>query len=218
MKKLIIFDLDGTLVDSLPDIAASLNDTAVKLGFPPFSADDVRGFVGDGVRVLIERAFPSEEGIREKALELFLNRYQAHLVDKTRPFPGISEVLVSLKEAGFQMGVLSNKLEKLSRQVVESFRELREPLSFVYGGDSFREKKPSFVPIREILKLQHTDSAVIIGDSPNDVRAGKGAGILTVAVSYGFMPVPVLMKENPDIMVDKPARLFDAVMSLMKTE
>ncbi len=216
MKKLIIFDLDGTLVDSLPDIAASLNDTALKLGLDPFSADDVRMFVGDGVRVLIERAFPPESEVREKALELFLNRYRAHLVDITCPFPGISEVLVSLKEAGFQMGVLSNKLEKLSRRVVESFQELREPLSFVYGGDSFREKKPSSVPVREILRRWNADSAIIVGDSHNDIRAGKGAGIRTIAVSYGFMPVPVLERENPDIMVNEPGQLFDAINALMK--
>jgi len=216
LKKQIILDLDGTLVDSLPDIAASLNYTTKELGFSEFSMEEVRGFVGDGVRALIQRAFPGDESIQKTSLGLFLKRYRAHLVDKTRPFPGVVKQLNALKEAGFQMGVLSNKLQELSRRVVESFNGLREPLSYVYGGDSFREKKPSPLPVREILKKWGGDFAVIVGDSPNDIRSGKGAGIRTIAVSYGFMPVKVLEDENPDVLVDDPGQLSDAIFSLMK--
>lgn len=218
LKKLIILDLDGTLVDSMPDIAASLNYTAEKLGFPSFSNEKVCTFVGDGVRTLIERAFPVAEPVRKEALIIFLAHYKAHLVDKTRPFPGIEPLLAELKEDGFRMGVLSNKLEKLSQTVVQNFPVLRDAFSFVYGGDSFREKKPSPLPVRESLKKWDREGrgAVIVGDSPNDIRSGKGAGIQTIAVTYGFTLTQVLKAENPDMLVNTPKELRDAIACLMK--
>ncbi len=217
-KKLIILDLDGTLVDSLPDITSSLNHTAEKLGFKTFSPDTVRGFVGDGVRVLIERAFPVTEAIRSEALGLFLTEYKAHLVDRTRPFPGIEPLLSGLKKDGYPAGVLSNKLENLSRTVVRHFPFLWEALSFVYGGDSFREKKPSPLPVLEILKKwgRAGEDAVIIGDSPNDIRCGKAAGINTIGVTYGFMPHEILRVESPDVLVGTPGEIREAIDSLIK--
>ena len=213
LKKLIIFDLDGTLVDSLPDIAASLNHAAALLGFPVFSQDMVRSFVGDGVRMLIQRAFPAQQNVQEEALPLFLSHYRAHLVDKTRPFPGIGELLAGLKEAGICVGVLSNKLESLSRKVVRHFPVLQNSLSFVYGGDSFPEKKPSPLPVKEIMNKwgKAGQDAVIIGDSPNDIRSGKAAGIQTIAVTYGFMGSAVLEAEKPDLMVSSPGEIREAI-------
>jgi phosphoglycolate phosphatase len=217
-KRLIILDLDGTLVDSLTDIAASVNHTAEKLGFPTFLPDTVRSFVGDGVQVLIERAFPMDESVQKEALPLFLSHYKTHLVDGTRLFPGIEPLLLSLKQAGCRMGILSNKLENLSRKVVASFTGLADSISFIYGGDSFKEKKPSPVPILEIMKRWGGDeeNTVMIGDSPNDIRAGKAAGIHTIGVTYGFVDGQVLRKENPDLIVDSPAELQHAIECLIR--
>jgi len=217
-KGLIILDLDGTLVDSLADIAASLNHTAGELGFLSFSLGNVRSFVGDGVQVLIERAFPVKETVRKEALALFLVYYKAHLVDRTRLFPGMAPLLAVLKEEGFRMGVLSNKREKLSRTVVQSFPALRDVLSFVYGGDSFHEKKPSPLPVREIVKKwgREAEDVVIIGDSPNDIRAGKAAGIHTIGVTYGFVDAELMRAENPDAVADNSGEIQDAIYGLMQ--
>jgi len=217
-KNLIIFDLDGTLVDSLPDIVAALNHTAERLDFKSFLPEKVRTFVGDGVSILIDRAFPVTQSVRKEALDLFLTYYRAHLVDRTRPFPGIESLLAELKEDGFRMGVVANKLEKLSRTVVENFPVMRDALSFVYGGDSFQEKKPSPLPVREILKKWDGvgGNAVIVGDSHNDIRSGKSAGIQTIAVTYGFMSARELKSENPDILVNTPGELREAIACLMK--
>ena len=216
-KRLIILDLDGTLVDSLTDIAASLNYTAEELGFPTFLPDTVRSFVGDGVQVLIERAFPMDESVQKEALPLFLNHYKTHLLDGTRLFPGIEPLLLSLKQGGFRMGVLSNKLEELSRKVVASFTGLAGSISFVYGGDSFKEKKPSPVPILEVMKRWGGDeeNTVMIGDSPNDIFAGKAAGIHTIGVTYGFTDAEPMRAEGPDMLAANPAGIRHAIDCLI---
>jgi len=179
--------------------------------------DIVRSFVGDGVQVLIQRAFPMDKSVQRKALPLFLNHYKTHLVDGTRLFPGIEPLLLSLKQEGFPMGVLSNKLEELSRKVVANFTGLMNAVSFVYGGDSFAEKKPSPLPVREIMKQWGGEGqyTVIIGDSSNDIRAGKAAGIHTIGVTYGFTDAESMGVEGPDMLAANPAGIRYAIDCLI---
>ncbi|GFO61667.1 haloacid dehalogenase [Geomonas silvestris] len=186
--KLIIFDLDGTLIHSLPDIADAVNHVRRDFGKGALDLDEVRLLVGKGARSLIERALP-DAGSREidEALERYLGYNLAHIVDKTRPYPGVAETLEELSRRGFPLVVLSNKNVALCREVLSELG-LAGLLPAVYGADSFPFRKPSPEPVLALLKEYRVAAgeAVLVGDSINDMAAGQGAGVYTVGCSYGY--------------------------------
>ncbi|MDA8169924.1 MAG: HAD-IA family hydrolase [Nitrospiraceae bacterium] len=185
--KLIIFDLDGTLVNSLTDLTIALNRAFQANGLPPLSEERVRGLVGEGITRLIEKALPARAlGLREKVLQGFLDYYSSHLLDNTRAYPGVAEMLSNLE--GFRKAVISNKRSPYTKKILEGLGIARH-FDLIAGPDTVNEKKPSPEPVFHVLRTLGIDPAetIMVGDSPLDVEAGKKAGLRrTVAVTYGY--------------------------------
>jgi len=186
--KLLIFDLDGTLIDSLPDITDATNHMRVSFGLSPFSAEEIRRLVGQGARSLVERALPGAlPGQVEKGLDLFLGYNLAHIADKTRIYPGVVETLEALEDSGIALCVLSNKNIALCREVLSRLG-LERFFPTVFGADSLPYRKPSPEPVLALLRQFGVAAreCTLVGDSINDVAAGGGAGVVTVGCSYGY--------------------------------
>lgn len=204
--RLIIFDLDGTLVDSSVDITNALNYAVEPYGIRPLKAEDTIKMVGEGISRLIEKLIAgsftgSEPGSMKDALtERFLEHYTAHIIDYTRAYPGVRETLERL--SGYKKAVISNKREALSRKTLEGL-ELMRFFNYVVGSDTTPEKKPSPVPVLKVLNELSVipEEAVMVGDSNYDVDAGKAAGVTTVAVTYGYKPVEMI--RHADYMIDR---------------
>lgn len=188
--RLLIFDLDGTLVDTARDIQAALNDSVEPLGLQPLSLEETIALIGEGTGRLIEKALrplgqKADAALREETLEKFLDAYSRNLTVHSRPYPGVKETLLRL--GGFQKAVLSNKGEELSRRLLEAFG-LAGHFSLIAGSDTTSSRKPSPEPVRFILdKLGVSpEEALVVGDSPYDIEAALGAGAKAVAVTYGY--------------------------------
>ncbi len=192
MVELIIFDLDGTLVDSSVDITNALNFAIEPFHLGKMTVEKTIGMVGEGLTRLVEKMLGEEmAGLKKDVLDRFLSYYSVHLCDFTRPYPGVRETLEGL--GGYRKAVISNKRENLSRRLLE---ELGLALYFdiIFGSDSAGEKKPSPKPLLRVLEMLavRPEAAVIVGDSDYDIQAGKAAGVRTIAVSYGFRDAALL--------------------------
>lgn len=179
-----LFDLDGTLVDSLTDLATAINLLRHELSLPPLDLPSVRSYVGDGATALVRRALPPGSFTNEK-LERFLNLYCEHLLDTTRLYPGILDFLARHRQQ--PLAVVTNKPLGLTRKLLSGL-ELDHYFPVVVGGDSCAEKKPSPVPVRwalERLGVEATD-AVLIGDHHTDLSAGQAAGVRTCFCRWGL--------------------------------
>ena len=210
--KLIIFDLDGTLIDSRLDLVHSVNATLRHFKRPELPAEVIASYVGDGAPVLIRRALgdPKDGASVKTAVEYFLAYYRVHKLDHTHLYHGIPETLAAVRNSNGgrrQMAVLSNKPVHPSRAIVEALG-LAEFFVHVYGGNSFPTKKPDPLGVRTLLDQTRTRSeeALIVGDSSVDVITGRNAGIWTCGVTYGFAP-HTLCEAPPDVVVDTPKEL-----------
>ncbi|GFO56716.1 haloacid dehalogenase [Geomonas sp. Red276] len=186
--KLLIFDLDGTLIDSLPDLTDAANRMREHFGLSPFTIPDVRKLVGQGARSLVERALPGASDSQvEEGLEIFLAYNLAHIADKTRPYPGVAETLQALHDRGFTMALVSNKNVALCREVLAKLG-LDRFFPTVLGADSLPFRKPSPEPVLALVKKFELDprECAMIGDSINDMAAGEGAGVITIGCRYGY--------------------------------
>ncbi len=188
MIKLIIFDLDGTLVDTLADLTDATNHMLGQCRRPSLSPDEVRKLVGQGARKLVERALPGapEEEI-ERALGIFLAYNNEHIADKTRLYDGVEVALAALRHRGMRMAVISNKNVALCRKLLETLGA-DTYFALILGADSLPNRKPSPEPVLKVLNDLDTAASdtVIVGDSINDITAGKGASVATVGCSYGY--------------------------------
>ena len=209
--KLVIFDLDGTLIDSRLDLMHSVNAMLRHLGRPDLPGEVVASYVGDGAPMLIRRALgdSKDEKLFKDALEFFLAYYKEHKLDHTTVYAGIPEALRQIRSNGKrrQMAVLSNKPVNPSRAIVEALG-LAPFFTHVYGGNSFRTKKPDPLGIRAILNETGVSAAaaVMVGDSSIDVLTGQNAGLATCGVTYGFAP-HTFGEVEPDVVVDTPQEL-----------
>lgn len=213
---LLIFDLDGTLIDSKTDLALSVNAMLRYMGLQPLDHDRVESYVGSGARVLMERALgpAASEAQIEKALEFFLKHYDEHKLDNTRPYPGVEEALKEFQAAGVRMAVLTNKPVRVSGRILEGLG-LARYFARVYGGNSFdQRKKPDPIGVETLLAGLDVDRerALMVGDSSVDVRTARNAGIKVCGVRYGFQP-ETFEDDPPDMMVDRLEDLARAVIS-----
>jgi len=190
----VIFDLDGTLADSLGDIAAAMNRTLVAHGFPEHPVTAYRTFVGEGVRKLVERALPpGTEGVRDAFLAAYQADYADHLLDATRLFPGIPEVLDALQSAGMPVGVLSNKPDLPTRQMVDALCS-RWAFRAVFGERPGVPRKPdpmSALALADALGAP-PESVAFVGDTGVDMLTARAASMRPVGVLWGFRPSEVL--------------------------
>lgn len=179
-----LFDLDGTLVDSVADLAAALNLLRDELALPPLGLAEVRGYVGDGATALVTRALP-RGAFTPARLERFLDHYGRHLLDNTRPYPGILDFLAAKHQR--PLAVVTNKPLALSRQLLRGL-DLDPYFPVVVGGDSCPEKKPSPLPVQLALAGlgAGVEDAVLIGDHHTDLRAGRAAGVRTCFCAWGL--------------------------------
>jgi phosphoglycolate phosphatase len=214
--KLVIFDLDGTLIDSRLDLVHSVNAALRHIGRPALPDDVIASYVGDGAPILIQRALGGEavdDATVRQGLQFFLSYYREHKLDHTTIYGGIKEALAAVQRAsnGYprKMAVLSNKPVGPSRAIVEALG-LGQFFGQIYGGNSFATKKPNPEGARKLLEETgvRPEEAAIVGDSHVDVETGRNGGLWTVGVSYGFAP-EMLKDSLPDALVDTPGELAD---------
>jgi phosphoglycolate phosphatase len=211
--KLLIFDLDGTLIDSRLDLIHSVNAMLKHCGRPELPGDVIASYVGDGAPMLVRRALgdPRDEGSVKEALEHFLAYYRVHKLDHTVVYDGIKETLTAIRDANIprQMAVLSNKPVIPSKAIVEALG-LAGFFIHIYGGNSFSTKKPDPKGAQTLLRetKTHPDETLMIGDSSVDVLTGRNAALWTCGVTYGFAP-HTLCEAPPDVTVDSPRELAD---------
>lgn len=192
-RKALVFDLDGTLVDSLPDLQAALNEMLRGLGRRGLTTDEVRGMIGDGTRALVERALSATGAISdlEAAHQRFLKAYEADPTKLSRLYPGVDETLKSLRASGVRLGVCTNKQQAATLAVLDGFK-IAGYFDAVLGGDIVPFRKPNprhLVAAIERLKAV-TSEAVMIGDNENDYAAARGAGVPVILMRYGYLRVP----------------------------
>jgi len=213
--KLLIFDLDGTLIDSKLDLAHAVNATRAHMGMPALEHERVYSYVGNGAPVLIRRALGEEatELQVEEALEFFLEYYREHPLDFTRLYPGVRESLERLGQAGKQMAVLTNKPVRISRAILDGLG-VQDFFFRIYGGNSFEFKKPHPVGVEALMRETGVgrDATLMVGDSSVDVETARNAGIACCGVTYGFQPES-LADPAPDRLVDRMEDLADWVLA-----
>jgi phosphoglycolate phosphatase len=211
---LLIFDLDGTLIDSRLDLANAVNATRRHMGREPLSNERVYSYVGNGAPVLIRRAMGEQaaEAELQEALEFFLEYYSDHDLDFTTLYPGVEESLNRLLAAGKRMAVLTNKPVRMSRAIVQGLG-VGGHFVQVYGGNSFEFKKPNPIGIETLMRETRTDRSrtMMIGDSSVDVQTARNAGVQCCGVTYGFQP-ETLADPAPELVVDRMEDLADWVL------
>ncbi|MDE2198422.1 MAG: HAD-IA family hydrolase [Rhodospirillales bacterium] len=188
MDRVLVFDLDGTLVDSVPDLMAALNRLMAARGLARFDAAAVTAMVGDGAAALVARGFAARGAAADAAaLADFLADYGANAAVATRPYPGVAETLAALREAGWGMAVCTNKPAAPARDLLAALG-LAEFFTAVGGGDSFAVRKPDPGHVLAVLAAAGGDAgrAVMVGDHHNDVAAARGAGIGCIFAGWGY--------------------------------
>ena len=211
---LLIFDLDGTLIDSRMDLVNAVNATRVHMGMPELSHERVYSYVGNGAPVLVRRAVGDRatEAEVQEALEFFLEFYREHDLDCTTLYPGVKESLARLAAAGKQMAVLTNKPLRMSQHIVAGLG-VADYFLKVYGGNSFEFKKPNPIGIHTLMDITGIGAGgtLMIGDSSVDVQTARNAGVRCCGVTYGFQP-ETLADPAPDKLVDRFEEVADWVM------
>ena len=212
----IVFDLDGTLIDTAPDLIGSLNVLFAREGLPPVPDDEARSMIGAGVRPLIERglAYDRREFTPAHVDGLFKDyvaHYAAHIADRSRPFPGVEAALDALARRGDRLAVCTNKLEWLSLRLLDTLK-LTSRFATICGQDTFGVQKPNPEVLRRTVataggELAH---AIMVGDSGTDIRVARAAGIPVVAVDFGYTEVPVA-ELGPDRIISHFDALADAL-------
>lgn len=199
---LVIFDLDGTLIDSKLDLAHAVNATRASMNLGPLANEVIYSYVGNGAPVLIRRALPdATESDLEAALSFFLGYYRDHKLDFTRLYPGVTEALSNLAAANTRMAVLTNKPVNISRAILDGLG-LGSRFFQVYGGNSFEQKKPDPVGILALMTESQVASGrtLMVGDSSVDIQTARNAGVAAVGCTWGFQPES-LVAHPPDWLI-----------------
>lgn len=194
---LVVFDLDGTMIDTAPDLIESLNHTIAARDLEPVTFDDLTHLVGQGARVMIRRAFdlrgqPLEDAEVDPLFDRFIDHYKAHMPGASRAFPGLETCLDRLESAGFRLAVCTNKSAQLAAPLLQKLG-LADRLAAITGGDTFAFRKPDGRHLLETIALAGGTAAksILVGDSVNDIQAAKNAGVASLGVTFGYSDVPI---------------------------
>ncbi|QOP45604.1 phosphoglycolate phosphatase [Sulfurimonas paralvinellae] len=220
-KKLILFDLDGTLIDSVPDLAASVNYMMRSLRLEPYSVEQIRSWVGNGASTLVKRALAGEADISnvdignnffEEALDLFLDHYSHNLAKETYLYEGVKETLDTLYKRDFIMTIVTNKPCEFIEPILDAL-EIKEYFSLLLGANSLEKKKPNPEVIFHTLEKFNIKKyeSVIVGDSKNDIIAAHNAGIDSLAVTYGYNYEENIQEYDPTGVVDRFEKLTEII-------
>lgn len=212
MKKLVIFDLDGTLLNTIADLTAATNQALQQEGFPTHETDAYRFFVGNGINKLFERALPEQERTEKNILKirsLFIPYYDVHNADLSRPYPGIPELLAALQQKGIMLGVASNKYQAATQKLIAHYFP---NISFVevLGQREGIPAKPDPSIVNDILAKAgvEREEALYVGDSNVDMQTAHNAGVTAVGVAWGFRPRTELEALHPAHILEKAEDLL----------
>lgn len=215
----LVFDLDGTLIDTAPDLIDTLNVVFAREGMPPVPYDKARNMIGGGARAMILRGVEAEGRALapdkiEQMFADFLTHYSAHIADRSRPFPGLIEALDTLSAQGHRLAVCTNKLERLSLLLLEAL-DLADRFSAICGQDTFGMQKPDPEVLRRTIAAAGGDPrhAIMIGDSNTDIRTARAADIPVIAVDFGYSEKPVA-EFGPDRIIGHYAQLPAAIVAV----
>jgi len=215
----IVFDLDGTLIDTAPDLISTLNLILAGEGLPPVAYDDARRMIGGGARGVIERALnaagrhPPKPEI-DRMFRAFIDHYGAHIAERSRPFPHVDPVLQHLGAEGCRLAVCTNKFEFLSIRLLDALK-LSHHFLAICGQDTFGVQKPDPEILRQTISRAggEPERAIMVGDSGTDVRTSRAAAIPVVAVDFGYSEVPIATL-NPDRVIGSFAELPAAIAEI----
>lgn len=209
----IIFDMDGTLLDTLDDLTDAVNYALAEHGYDQHTKEDVRGFVGNGIGKLIERALPegTDEKVYEAVLETFRVYYGVHCNDKTCAYEGISELLSKLKAEGAKIAVVSNKIDSAVQELGELY--FPNQVDFFIGEKDGLRRKPEPDMINEVLETLNSgaERAVYIGDSEVDIKTAENSGLKGISVSWGFRDADFLREHGAKMIVDSPEQAYSVL-------
>lgn len=215
MKHAVIFDLDGTLLNTLGDLRAATNHALEVRGLPPHSMEEIRQFIGNGIRLLICRAMPegTPEAEIDAALDDFKTYYAAHIHDRTVPYDGIPQLLTALRKRGIQVAVLSNKIDSASQQLIEYFFPGKTDV--VFGEHVGVPRKPDPTSCRMVMQQLgvQPEQVLYVGDSGTDMQTAKNAGLYAVGVTWGFRSKEVLLEYGADVLVHRPEQILQILDS-----
>lgn len=219
-KKLIIFDLDGTLIDSGADLALALNAMLVELKRNTFSEDEIHAWVGNGAQTLVKRALSGsvtvdkelDEKLFEKALSIFLDSYKNNVCVKTTLYPHVKTSLEHLHNRGFIMAIVTNKPFAFVEPILQTLK-LENYFSLILGGDSLQEKKPSALPLLHVCEKLSiaVEKSVMVGDSKNDILAAKAAQMDSIGVTYGYNYGENISLYSPEITLNDFSQIIQTL-------
>jgi len=220
--RIIAFDLDGTLVDTAPDLIAALNYVLDREGLPPLPLKSARNMIGAGARKMIERGLEfagctmTTDDI-DRLMKDFVDYYAAHIADASRPFEGLETALDDLEARGFRFAVCTNKLEWLSKLLLDRL-DLSQRFAAICGADTFGISKPDPTILRETVKRAggHLADAIMVGDAGPDIGVARRAGVPVIGVEFGYTDVPIA-EFKPDRLIGHMRELPAAVGSLIGT-
>lgn len=209
----VIFDLDGTLLNTLEDLRDSLNDALIQNGYSIRSLEEVRRFVGNGVKNLVRRSLPEASNEEEviKLMDIFLVHYKNNMQNKTRPYNGIMELLLDLNRYNYKLAIVSNKYDPAVKALAKTYFGNLFPVAIGEAPDIKRKPAPDsiFTAVKELgSELSNT---ILVGDSETDVQTAKNAGIPCIGVTWGFRNREVLRSEGADFLIDTPKELLTII-------
>ena len=215
--KLVIFDLDGTLIDTAPDLAYSMDLVMRELHLPAQGLENVRSYIGHGVRRLVEDIVSSVEkqpaqATLERALDSFNTHYREHLVRESALYPGVNESLAWLQARGIKCACVTNKPGDFANPLLRHF-QIEKYFDVVVSGDTLEKKKPDPFPLTYVCNQLgvETGECIMVGDSENDIEAARRAGIRSVCMSYGYTPQEDITLLKPDVVLDSCVKLKELV-------
>ncbi len=215
IKKVAIFDLDGTLLNTIDDLGMACNHALSRFGYPIHSAEEYPHLVGNGVNRLIMRALPETEKTEENVLrlrEVFIPYYNSHNKVHTRPYNGIEKVLEEMKSKGWLLAVASNKYQAATEDLIRHY--FPNIFDIVLGEREGRPRKPDPQIVHDIIGSRKLTTVIYIGDSDVDMQTALNAGVPAVACTWGFCTRETLLQYNPQYIIDNPKHILTIIQNI----